>query len=176
MESPCRITDLGTLDGPHSTATRINANGSVTGEVANASGGYNAARWDRHGRGTDLGTLPGGTGSNAVAIADDESVAGYADTAPDANPSGFTHTVRWARHGRITDLDAPEPAGMANDVNSDGTAVGEADDGATGHAVRWGKRGSDRRPCPVRPPVRGRLLPLDRTVTSYPVATNCGTR
>jgi probable HAF family extracellular repeat protein len=81
------ITDLGTLGGPFSTATAINAGGEVVGESTIASGQQHAFLW-RNGLMTDLGTL-GGTSSFAAAINADGRLWARAPL-PRARPTPFS--------------------------------------------------------------------------------------
>jgi len=138
-----RISDLGALGGRSSRANRINAKGMVLGEIITADGlQQRAVRWDRQGKGMELGTLPGGTNGNPAAIGEDGTVVGYADTAPDANSAVFDHAVRWNELGTITDLGTSGFSSSASDINKFGIVVGATDDpGYASHAVRWERNG-----------------------------------
>lgn len=81
----------------------------------------------------DLGTLPGGSRSSAVAIDDLGTIAGQSETA-----SGAFHAVRW-RHGIIEDLGVLPGGDFSVASAIDGsTVLGEstARDGRL-HAFRW---------------------------------------
>jgi probable HAF family extracellular repeat protein len=96
--------------------------------------GFPRATWQGpNGVMIDLGTLPGGSRSSAVAIDDAGTIAGQSETA-----GGAFHAVRW-RHGIIQDL-GTLPGGdfsVASAIAGD-AVLGEstARDG-TLHAFRW---------------------------------------
>jgi probable HAF family extracellular repeat protein len=75
---------------------------------------------------TNLGTLPGGSGSEASAVNNAGVVVGRAFA------DGVTHAVRWDRQGRITDLGANAEAVR---VNAYGEVAGTLLDYR--HAARW---------------------------------------
>jgi probable HAF family extracellular repeat protein len=81
----------------------------------------------------DLGTLPGGSRSSAVAIDDAGTVVGQSETA-----SGQFRAVRW-RHGAIEDLGTLPGGDFSVASAFDGGAVlGESDAGdGVLHAFRW---------------------------------------
>lgn len=81
----------------------------------------------------DLGTLPGGSRSSAVAIDDAGTIVGQSETA-----SGAFHAVRW-RHGAIEDLGTLPGGNFSVAAAVDGGAVlGESDAGdGVLHACRW---------------------------------------
>lgn len=105
-----------------SAAFGVNENGAVVGRV-----GQRAALW-RGGRLVDLGTLPGGTSSQAEDVNAYGVAVGYSNDA-----AGKVHPVAWWR-GEVSVLDLPpgHPTGRAGDVNDRGTVVG-----AAGLPVRW---------------------------------------
>jgi len=134
------IRDLGTLPGglPRARARDINDAGQVVGEANFGSSDledYHAVLWENLawdptgqyiGQITDLGALPGGQRSFALAINDAGVVVGYATASGIAVPHAFV----WdAIHG-LRDLNNLIPAGsgwtleFAYDVNNRGQIVG----------------------------------------------------
>lgn len=85
----------------------------------------------------DLGTLPGASSSNAVAINDNGVVIGSSDQYP----------VRWDRHGRITALELPARYDRTQPIalNDRGVIIGwslRSEPGSHSfHAVRWNADG-----------------------------------
>jgi probable HAF family extracellular repeat protein len=122
-----------TIDFPGAVftdATAINTKGDVLGRYRSADGvfhGFLLSRQERHeGRYTvtDLGTLPGGTFSQATFVNDDGLVSGLATV-----PDGTQHAVLWYR-GRIMDIAKPGlggPNSGAFGVNERGQAVVQAE-------------------------------------------------
>ena len=96
--------------------------------------GFPRATWQApNGVMIDLGTLPGGSRSSAVAISDAGMIAGQSETA-----GGAFHAVRW-RHGNIEDLGTLPGGDFSVATAIEGDAVlGEstARDGML-HAFRW---------------------------------------
>ena len=85
------MTDLGTLGGPVSQGSAINAQGQVTGYAATASGSFHAFRWTASGGMRDLGTLGGPNSSGSgLGINARGQVTGFAAVA-----SGFAHAFLW---------------------------------------------------------------------------------
>ena len=137
------ITDLGTLGGPTSRATELNARGQVVGFSTTAPGqqlgqaGTRAFLWD-NGVMTDLGTLGGATSSTSGINARGQ-VAGTAATA-----SGEDHAFLWDR-GVMTDLGTLGGAlSSANRINDAGQVVGQSTTapgqrltGPGAHAFLW---------------------------------------
>ena len=111
----------------------VNAFGERVGFLETRPG-FPRATWQApNGVMIDLGTLPGGSRSSAVAIDETGTIAGQSETA-----GGAFHAVRW-RHGVIEDLGTLPGGDFSVASAIDGEAVlGEstARDG-TLHAVRW---------------------------------------
>lgn len=111
----------------------VNAYGESVGFLE-ARPGFPRATWRApNGVMIDLGTLPGGNRSTAVAVDDDLTIVGQSETA-----GGAFHAVRW-RHGTIEDL-GTLPGGdfsVASAIEGD-AVLGEstARDGLL-HAFRW---------------------------------------
>lgn len=138
------------------TANDINDAGTIVGTRASLN---HAARWNPAGRLTDLGTLPGGTRSNAIRINAAGTVAGTADDA-----TGATHVVRWDRAGAITDLGPlGSDLGAVVAINSIGAVVAYSGE-------LWNLT---RRPLGWDPAGRPRLLPLPPgAVAGWPTGIN----
>ena len=119
------ITEIGTLGGPTSLATDVNATGQVVGAADTAAGQSHAFLW-ADGVLTDLGTL-GGPASLAEAINARGQVVGMATTAPGQQLGGpGSHAFLW-QGGRMTDLGTlGGPASEATDINDAGQVVGGA--------------------------------------------------
>jgi probable HAF family extracellular repeat protein len=111
----------------------VNAYGESVGFLETRPG-FPRATWQaQNGVMIDLGTLPGGSRSSAVAIDDAGTIAGQSETA-----GGAFHAVRW-RHGIIEDLGTLPGGDFSVATAIEGDAVlGEstARDG-TLHAARW---------------------------------------
>jgi probable HAF family extracellular repeat protein len=111
----------------------VNAYGESVGFLETRPG-FPRATWQApNGVMIDLGTLPGGSRSSAVAIDDAGTIAGQSETA-----GGAFHAVRW-HHGIIADLGTLPGGDFSVATAIEGDAVlGEstARDG-TLHAVRW---------------------------------------
>jgi probable HAF family extracellular repeat protein len=150
-----KVTDLGTVPGGGiSAALDVNAGGQIVGGAATtpdgvlalggngvrtAHQGVHAVLW-QDGKITDLGTLPGGDTSLALAINDAGQIAGYSNL----NNSPNFHAVLW-ESGKISDL-GTLPGGTeswATGINAAGQVVGVSDspkataDGRSTVAVRW---------------------------------------
>lgn len=111
----------------------VNAFGESVGFLETRPG-FPRATWQApNGVMIDLGTLPGGSRSSAVAINDAGTIAGQSETA-----GGAFHAVRW-RHGDIEDLGTLPGGDFSVATTIEGDAIlGEstARDGML-HAVRW---------------------------------------
>jgi probable HAF family extracellular repeat protein len=111
----------------------VNAFGESVGFLETRPG-FPRATWQApNGVMIDLGTLPGGSRSSAVAIDDAGTIAGQSETA-----GGAFHAVRW-HHGIIADLGTLPGGDFSVATAIEGDAIlGEstARDGML-HAVRW---------------------------------------
>jgi probable HAF family extracellular repeat protein len=124
-----RIPDFG---GPISNASALNNRGQVVGQ-SDLPGGANshAFLWEK-GVLTDLGTLPGGTGSGARWINEAGDIVG------ESQNGQIYHAVLW-KHHKIIDLGTIDPCSIAESINSRGQIVGESEncDGIPLHAFLW---------------------------------------
>jgi len=98
-----RIVELATPAGYTSAGNAINNAGVVVGTVTDPSGRPRATRWSATGAATDLGLLPGGSGSVANGVNDSGQATGSADR----TSGGFAYPVRWSAAGVIQDLGGP---------------------------------------------------------------------
>jgi probable HAF family extracellular repeat protein len=124
------MRDIGTLGGPDSVVTMLNARGQLTGSsytdsTPNASTGIPTMHpflWSR-GRMQDLGTL-GGTRATAAWINDRGQVAGNSNLVGDR----VRHPYLWDPNRGMQDLGTlGGDSGFANWVNDKGDVVGSAD-------------------------------------------------
>jgi probable HAF family extracellular repeat protein len=126
-------TDSLDSNGNTMVVNAVNAFGESVGFLE-ARPGFPRAIWRRpSGAIIDLGSLPGGLRSSAVAIDDAGAIAGQSETA-----NGAFHAVRWL-HGMIEDL-GTLPGGDFSVASAiaGGVVLGEstAGDGML-HAFRW---------------------------------------
>ncbi|CAI7973511.1 Extracellular HAF [Frankia sp. Hr75.2] len=130
-------TDIGSISGRDTEALAVNDRGQVVGRSATSSG-WHAFRWEG-GRMTDLGVLPGGTSSNAVAINEDGQAAGWSYAA-----DGKRHAVMW-NGGKIVDLGIPDGffLSYAIGINKSGQVLGYGFQEGTGavHTFVWSTAG-----------------------------------
>jgi probable HAF family extracellular repeat protein len=131
--------DLGTLSGEAgaSIANAINDRGQVVGSSSTASGEGHAFFWER-GSMVDMGTLPGGTSSDALAINRRGQVAGISNS-----PSG-SNLFLW-ENGEFVDTGigwTPRTESSAQILNNGGEIVGlhTTASGET-HGALWTRRG-----------------------------------
>jgi len=164
------ITDLGTLEGGYqSYAAAVNGSGQVVGAALNTTPDSNSMQsgtfwlwgglvnyqyqtrailWDQRNGMQDLGTLPGGTDAQAVAINDAGQVIGYSYTSSVPSPAcassiGFpltTGSFLWHQLGGMKDLGSlGGSCTLASDLNNAGQVVGVSalkGDGKS-HAFLW---------------------------------------
>ena len=129
----CATDSVETAQRARMIVNGVNAFGESVGFLETRPG-FPRAMWQGpNGVMIDLGTLPGGSRSSAVAIDAAGTIAGQSETA-----GGAFHAVRW-RHGIIEDL-GTLPGGdfsVASAIEGD-VVLGEstARDGVL-HAVRW---------------------------------------
>ena len=111
----------------------VNAFGESVGFLETRPG-FPRATWQApNGVMIDLGTLPGGSRSSAVAVDDALAIVGQSETA-----SGAFHAVRW-RHGIIEDL-GTLPGGdfsVATAIEGDAVLGESTARDRMLHAVRW---------------------------------------
>jgi probable HAF family extracellular repeat protein len=115
------------LDSPgFAFAFGINNHGQVVGRATMPSGETHAALWDQ-GRLVDLGTLPGGTYSEAYAINDAGQIVGWSmnDQSTCTAFDGCWHAVLW-ENGTMTDLGGLDPRfqSYAYSINDRGQIAG----------------------------------------------------
>ena len=116
--------DLGTLGGRESLAGGINDSGQVAGYSRTAAGVTNAFLWTPGGTGgvagnpqmRNLGTLPGGSVSEAYAINNSGQVTGYSDV---AGPTGPRQHAFVYSGGSLKDIGQS----LTSSVNSYGYAI-----------------------------------------------------
>jgi probable HAF family extracellular repeat protein len=139
---PATPLDLGTLGGQFSLASALNNRGDVVGRSVTASGTTHGFLWQA-GEMIDLGTLPGGTYSEALAVNDRRQVVGWAtiDEQSCTLMDGCWHAFLW-EDGVMTDLGGLDPRfqSYALGINNRGDIVGisnTADTPAQWHAVEW---------------------------------------
>lgn len=134
-----RLVDLSPLAPGPTWVTGGNAAGTFVGSSTGQDGRQHAVTWDRRGHVTDLGMLPGATGSAAEGINDAGVVVGLSETG-----RGTASAVLWDRHGRIHQL-APTgaPYDGAGAITNAGVILGvAAGPGIADHsAVRWDRNG-----------------------------------
>ena len=82
----CRTS--GTLGGPNSVATRINASGDIVGGSDTGGGFQHAFLWTQAAGMQDIGTLPGFTHSSATDITDSGEIVGSSWSLNVKPPSG----------------------------------------------------------------------------------------
>jgi probable HAF family extracellular repeat protein len=129
MDSPT----TGRPDPGGFTVNATNSLGESVGFIERTPGFPRAAHRSRGGTMTDLGTLPGGFRSSAVAIDDAGTIVGQGETA-----AGRFRAVRWHR-GVIQDLGTLPGGGfsVASAIEGD-TVFGESDVGSGAlHLFRW---------------------------------------
>jgi len=119
------VTDLGTLSGTYSEGHSINDSGQVVGN-SSTSVGNRAFLYSGGGR-TNLGTLPSGSASNALAINKSGQVAGWSYTSGTIFPRAFLYS-----EGEMTSLGTLYPGGggtsVATGINDPGQVVGYTTD------------------------------------------------
>jgi len=127
-----RFVDLGTLGGRASYATDVNDADVAVGTSETANGADHAFRW-RRGKMTDLGTLPGGTLSQAQAINRSGQVVGFATVASAVNHAFLVDG------GPMTDLGTLPGAGAsaARGINTQGHVVGDSGSALQTHAFLY---------------------------------------
>lgn len=136
------IIQLKSLGGSASGAWGVNSSGVAVG-WSNTTGDTtsHAVRWAPDGTATDLGTLPGDTGSGATAINNSGAIVGRSSKPP------FQRAVKWAPDGAITALPPTSTKSYceAKAINASGAAVGHCTSNLSAgdyQAVRWNADGS----------------------------------
>jgi probable HAF family extracellular repeat protein len=132
-----RAIELGILPGTNSntSAFSINEAGQIVGASWTPDGDYHACLWE-NGTITDLGTLPGYSGSSAYAINEAGQIVGSSGT---GGSDDHWHACLW-EDGTITDLGTLPGAerSAAYGVNNSGQIVGWSDVEPFGqHACLW---------------------------------------
>lgn len=150
------ITDLGTLEGGfESIANAANGRGQVVGLASNMTPDPNsmlglgfqtrAFLW-QEGEMQDLGTLPGGTDSEAVLINENGEVVGWSYNSSSAAPPcqpGFTLTTGsfvWDKERGLRDIGGlGGSCTIATDINDRGQVIGSSNlsGDASAHAFLW---------------------------------------
>lgn len=132
-----RMTDLGTLGGPYSTALAISDRGLIVGKAdlprpMDSTTGETHAFLREGGRMRDLGTLPGGQNSVASDVNDRAQVVGWSESARGRR------AFLW-QDGAMTELPVPFGAREteACAINADGWVAGAAVVGDTRRALLW---------------------------------------
>ena len=98
--------------------------------------GDRAVVWTKSGNVRDLGTLPGDSASEAVAINNAGDVVGYSE-----GPSGM-RAFLWTKGGGMEDLGIL-PGGTSSralDINDSGTVVGSSSSSSGDRAFVWNKQ------------------------------------
>jgi probable HAF family extracellular repeat protein len=125
--------DLGTLGGPSSLATAINARSHVAGCADTTVAGHPHAFLYRNGSLTDLGVPAGGATSCAAGIANDDTVVGtWIDSVNQAHAFIYKDGVRYDKLAQITDAGTTWRYNSLNGVNPRGDIVGLGRMGAGG--------------------------------------------
>jgi len=155
-----KMIDLGTLGGDRSYAYGINDNGQITGSSELPTNYYSLHAFLATATGTmsDLGTLPGGTASEGVAINASGRVTGNADTA-----EGVYHAfITDADGSNMQDLNVPSYKSWGLGINATGKVVGKAEleDGSV-HAFATQANGETPR-----------LLEMPNDIEGYATAIN----
>lgn len=135
------VTDLGTLGGPASCASAINAAGVVVGKAQTRDGAWRATVW-AEGETVDLGRLPGTTESEACGINSEGQVVGMCF-------GGVRRAYRpflW-QDGEMVDLGDLGGSASASAINDLGQVVGGSFTGpnrstAEHHAALWVDNGA----------------------------------
>jgi probable HAF family extracellular repeat protein len=129
------IVDLGILSPfrDYSAAWGgINDSGYIAGESYTAAGNLHAVRWSPNGVIQDLGALPGGQSSQALAINNRGWVTGSALTS-----AGQLHAFLWKPSTGMVSMGAlGGTGGYATDVNDNGAVSGVRITGKTGAVFR----------------------------------------
>ncbi|MFB3827948.1 MAG: hypothetical protein ACE15B_14345 [Bryobacteraceae bacterium] len=127
--------DLGTLGGGSGTAYAINDLAAAVGSSITSTGQTHAFLWTPAGGIRDIGTLPGGTYSEAYAI----NIAGVAVGRSNLSGSPYMHAFAWRNGTPMWDLGAAaEGASEARGINTWGHVAGAwTAPGGTSKAVLW---------------------------------------
>jgi probable HAF family extracellular repeat protein len=170
-----RIQELPTLPGAQVTlCCYVNNSNEGAGLVIFSSGAYHGFRVKTTGA-KDLGTLPGGTFSNAQGINSSGVIAGYSN---DTSSGSNFLTVAWDPSGNIHNL-GTLPGGTSSagyDINDSNQIVGfSATATSASDAMIWTQKGGMKDLNNLIPPNSGWVLVLANWINNLGQITGYGT-